>query len=101
MDAELPVHAIAYEWLGSSLGGFRDGGYEQWMSSEDFLSGIGRLEELARTKVVAFMCAEGLPWRCHRRFVAEALASRGRSVCHLLPDGEVIAVPARLELPNQ
>lgn len=37
-----------------------------------------------------FMCAETLPWRCHRRLIADLLAARGGEVAHLLGPGETI-----------
>ncbi len=89
---------IDYEWLGDDLGGFREPDYETWMRTPDFERGIVRLEELARTGIVGFMCSEGLPVKCHRRFVAERLASRSNDVWHLLPDGSLEPVTARLDL---
>jgi uncharacterized protein (DUF488 family) len=85
----LPGHGIDYVWLGEELGGFREGSYEDWMSGERFGKGIAELERLAENGTVAFMCAEGDPSSCHRRFVARALAQRGHEVSHLLPDGRL------------
>jgi uncharacterized protein (DUF488 family) len=85
----LPEHGIGYVWLGEELGGYRDTGYEDWMASDDFECGIKELEQLAQSSVVAFMCAEGDPSSCHRRFVARVLAQRGHEVSHLLPDGRL------------
>jgi uncharacterized protein (DUF488 family) len=36
------------------------------------------------------MCAETLPWRCHRRLIADLLAARGVGVVHLLAPGETL-----------
>lgn len=89
LEVELPTHGIEYRWLGETLGGFRKGGYEPWTTTDDFHRGLAELEELARDHTVGFMCAEAVPWRCHRRFVARALAGRGHRIAHLLPDGRV------------
>ncbi len=83
----LPRFGVAYVWLGEELGGFREPDYESWMKVPDFERGIAELERLAQTKTVGFMCSEGAPSKCHRRFVAQTLLSRGGAVSHLLPDG--------------
>lgn len=101
LERELPVRGIGYAWLGSELGGFRDAGYEAWTTTDDFVRGITILEELALSRIVGFMCSEGVPDRCHRRFVARVLQSRGHHVSHLLPDGRMRAEDARLELPDR
>jgi uncharacterized protein (DUF488 family) len=101
LQHELPARGIDYEWLGSELGGFRDEGYEAWMRSGGFVAGIERLEELAAEQTVAFMCSEGLPWKCHRLFVARELAGRGHHVSHLLPDATVVAEQTPLSPPDR
>lgn len=97
LERALPERGIGYRWLGAELGGFREGGYEKWMRAPEFAKGIDLLERSARERTVAFMCSEGLPSRCHRRFVADALASRGHDVDHLLPDGRIVSVQPPLE----
>ena len=101
LENALPQHGLSYEWLGESLGGFRDGGYEAWMRTDEFERGLVTLEEMTRERIVGFMCSEGLPDRCHRRFVAHALVSRGHRVGHLLPDGRIVWVQPSLELPSR
>jgi uncharacterized protein (DUF488 family) len=61
--------------------GFR--GYADHMASPEFEAGIQRLQQLARAKPTAVMCAEALWWRCHRRLIADALTLHGWDVCHL------------------
>ncbi len=100
LDPALRSCNIAYAWLGDTLGGFREGGYEEWMVSEDFERGLAELERLAGEHSVGFMCAEGLPWKCHRRFVADALVSRGHEVAHVLPDSELVWVQPPLAPPG-
>lgn len=87
----LEAAGIAYVEMGDTLGGFRTGGYEAWMNSPEFGAGLQRLEELAREALrqgglVAFMCSERLPWRCHRRFIGRALAERGWQVVHIIDE---------------
>jgi uncharacterized protein (DUF488 family) len=85
----LPPHGIDYVWLGEDLGGFREPDYESWMTTPDFQRGIAELERLGAGSITGFMCSEGAPLKCHRRFVAQELVARGTSVSHLLPDGTV------------
>jgi uncharacterized protein (DUF488 family) len=65
--------------------------YADHMASGEFLSGLARLEELAASTPTAVMCAEAPWWRCHRRLVADALLVRGWEVCHIAPDGRLVA----------
>ena len=74
---------ISYFWLGDKLGGFRKGGYEQWMKTEDFAAGIEEVEKQARNQRTALMCAEAYYGRCHRRFIIKHLEQRGWQVIHL------------------
>jgi uncharacterized protein (DUF488 family) len=62
-------------------------GYADHMGSAEFELGLDRLQEMARGRPTAIMCAEGLWWRCHRRLVADALVVRGWEVVHIAPDG--------------
>ena len=84
MEEWLPEAGVAYEFLGQELGGFRTGGYEAYMKSAEFAAGIGRLEAIAAERLIAVMCAEKLPWRCHRRFIGDALGERGWEVVHII-----------------
>lgn len=75
---------IEYHYLGDRLGGYRQGGYEAYMETEDFKTGLKMLEDLASKGRTAFFCCERLPWRCHRRFIARRLQEQGWEVVHLL-----------------
>ncbi len=76
-------------WRNASFRGFAD-----YMQTPDFDAGLGRLIKLAKQKKTALMCAEAVPWRCHRSLIADALVVRGirvkdiisgkRSQIHLL-----------------
>lgn len=80
----LRAGGMEYRWLGELLGGYRSGGYEAYMGQRAFARGIEALEELAMARRTAVLCAERLPWRCHRRFIARALEARGWRVVHIL-----------------
>ena len=58
--------------------------YAAWMSSSEWQQAIA--DALVRENP-CFMCAETLPWRCHRRLIAELLAARKVEVLHLLGPG--------------
>ncbi|MGH9707927.1 MAG: DUF488 family protein, N3 subclade, partial [Candidatus Acidiferrales bacterium] len=62
-------------WRNKSFRGFAD-----YMQTRDFVAGLGQAMKLATTKTSALMCAEAVPWRCHRSLVADALLARGYSV---------------------
>ncbi|MDG6257922.1 MAG: DUF488 domain-containing protein [Methanomicrobiaceae archaeon] len=81
---------VDYRWMGESLGGLREGGYEAHMATPAFLQGIERLEELARERVCALCCAERLPWRCHRWRIAGFLERRGWRVLHIIDEGSAV-----------
>ena len=59
-------------WRNASFRGFAD-----YMQTHEFARGLHRLMSLARTKQTAIMCAEAVPWRCHRSLIADALLAHG------------------------
>jgi uncharacterized protein (DUF488 family) len=65
--------------------GFR--GYADHMLTPEFEEGLLELRELARRGPVAVMCAEAVPWRCHRSLLADALFARGVVVEHVTGPG--------------
>ena len=62
--------------------GFR--GYADYMETPAFEDALARLRELARARPTAILCAEAVPWRCHRQLIADALVARGEEVGHIL-----------------
>lgn len=58
-------------------------GYADYMQTEDFAAGLARLEQLAARRSTAIMCAEALPWRCHRSLIADALTVARWRVLHI------------------
>lgn len=59
-------------------------GYADYMESPEFAAGLSALLELAQEKRVVIMCAESVPWQCHRSLVADALTARGLPVEHIM-----------------
>ena len=108
LAASLAARAVAYAWL-PALGGRRAArpdsphvawrnsqfrGYADHMDTAEFRDGLGDLVGLAERHRVAVMCAEAVPWRCHRQLIADALVARGVEVMHVTGPGR--AEPHRL-----
>jgi len=93
----LPRHHIQYRHI-PNLGGLRKTrpdsintgwrnasfrGYADYMQTPDFESGLNELIQLARKKPTVIMCAEAVPWRCHRSLIADAMLVRGWEIIDL------------------
>jgi len=91
LAASLRAHGISYMHL-QTLGGRRHAkrdsvntgwrnasfrGYADYMATNEFRVGLERLLALAREKRTVIMCAEAVPWRCHRSLIGDALLIRG------------------------
>ena len=91
LAGSLPAHGIAYQWI-PKLGGRRKvqpespntawrnpsfRGYADYMQTDEFAANVDAVIELAQTRTCALMCAEAVPWHCHRSLVADALLVRG------------------------
>ena len=99
LAAELESAGIAYRHS-PALGGRRSGvpgeerfaclrvsafrSYAAWMASAEWQRAVAEALAFANP---CFMCAETLPWRCHRRLIADLLAARDVAVVHLLRPG--------------
>lgn len=66
-------------WHNASFRGFAD-----YMQEPEFKASLESLLKTAARRPTALMCAEAVPWRCHRSLIADALAARGVSVEHIL-----------------
>jgi uncharacterized protein (DUF488 family) len=62
-------------------------GYADYMLTAGFEQGLARLQALAAERPSAIMCAESVPWRCHRSLIADALLVRGIAVDHIMTPG--------------
>jgi uncharacterized protein (DUF488 family) len=67
--------------------GFR--GYADWMASPEFQAGLARLVADIGQGATVLMCAEAMPWKCHRFLLADALVARAIEVVHILGTGSV------------
>ena len=61
-------------------------GYADYMQTEAFEEGLATLIHISRQKCTAIMCAEAVPWRCHRSLVADALSVRGIPAVEILSE---------------
>ena len=109
LPAPLAEAGLGYTLL-KALGGLRKGigdaspnagwrnasfrGYADYMQTGEFEAGLADLLRLAESETVAIMCAEAVPWRCHRSLVADALLVRAVPVRHIMSESR--ADPARL-----
>jgi uncharacterized protein (DUF488 family) len=59
-------------------------GYADYMLTPQFENALAELMQLAETRQSAVMCAEAVPWRCHRSLIADALLVRGVPVEHII-----------------
>ncbi len=59
-------------------------GYADYMQTAEFEAGLNDLLKAAAREPVVIMCAEAVPWRCHRRLIADVLAARGYRVEHIM-----------------
>ena len=99
LAALLANHGIKYQWEGTGLGGFRKPkadsknvalksagfrGYADYMESAEFKQSIELLIEEAKQTKIAYVCAERLPWQCHRYLISDYLVMRGLRVTHLV-----------------
>jgi uncharacterized protein (DUF488 family) len=62
-------------------------GYADYMQPAEFAVALDELVELAAERRTAIMCAEAVPWRCHRSLIADALVARGVTVEHIMGVG--------------
>ena len=71
------------------------------METPDFAAGLVELLDLARQRPTTILCAEAVPWRCHRQLIADALVARGIEVRHIVgqaaPASHRLTAFARLE----
>jgi uncharacterized protein (DUF488 family) len=69
-------------WRNASFRGFAD-----YMQTPQFTVALNRLILIAQARRTAIMCAEAVPWRCHRSLIADALVVRGIEVIDIFTKG--------------
>jgi uncharacterized protein (DUF488 family) len=102
LEPALPERGIGYRHM-PELGGLRKPvldsinlgwrnvsfrGYADYMQTDEFARALAELIQMSSSRRVAIMCAEAVPWRCHRSLIADALTVRGVEVRHITGMGE-------------
>jgi uncharacterized protein (DUF488 family) len=102
LEVSLPGVGIAYVWEGKSLGGRRRPrvdsphiamrnasfrAYADHMETPEFRRGFQELLDRAARGPVAIMCAERLPWQCHRYMISDYAVAKGVEVRHIIDGG--------------
>ena len=64
-------------------------GYADYMQTGEFWDALDDLMAIAQRLPLAIMCAEAVPWRCHRTLISDALVSRGWTVRHIISAGSI------------
>ena len=82
---------IRYIWLGDLLGGYRKGGYREYMKTIEYKKGIEKLIKYIYEVggYTAILCSEKLWFRCHRRFISDTLVEKGFEVIHIIDFNKV------------
>ena len=100
LDTSMPEAGIDYQRL-PELGGLRHTpaaeasingawrnrsfrNYADYMQTPEFVAGVDELMALTKKQTVAIMCAEAVPWRCHRSLIGDALLARGLQVADIM-----------------
>jgi uncharacterized protein (DUF488 family) len=113
LQGSLARSGIEYVWEGEALGGRRRPrqdsphvalrnasfrAYADHMQSDAFRAAAQRLIERGGSKNIAVMCAERLPWQCHRYMIADYLVAAGAEVRHLIDESDPRAHTLRSEV---
>jgi uncharacterized protein (DUF488 family) len=107
LEASLPEYGVEYLWIpklggrrsirkgfespniGLTSPGFR--AYADYMATEEFPDGVNELLSAALRSRTAYMCAEALYWRCHRRLLSDYLTAQGIEVLHIMGPKNLVA----------
>ena len=98
LAAALRARGVGYRWMpklggrrrphpDSSNAGWRNPqfrGYADYMATPEFAMAVKTAEAIGESKPTALMCAEAVPWRCHRTLIADALTAQSWHVRHII-----------------
>lgn len=104
LESSLRDADVEYRWL-KALGGRRSSkrtdsphtawevpafrAYADYADTSEFEMGLDELIAFAAATRTAYLCSEGLWWRCHRRIISDHLLVRGWDIAHIMPDGKL------------
>lgn len=104
LEASLAAVPIVYRWEGKAMGGRRRlmpgspnvalrndsfRAYADHMQTPEFQQALDQLIARADDTATAIMCAERLPWQCHRYLISDSLVARGIEVKHIMEGGKL------------
>ena len=110
LEKALPQAGMEYLWEGSALGGRRRPApdsantalrnasfraYADHMMGAEYQAALARLIAHSNERGTAIMCAERLPWHCHRHLISDSLVARGVTVLHIVSEA-----PPRAQRPD-
>src|SRR5262249_28451149 len=73
------ANSVNLGWRNASFRGFAD-----YMQTDEFRGALQDLIDLSQSNRIAIMCAEAVPWRCHRSLIADALMAKGIEVLDIM-----------------
>jgi len=82
------LQAAGIGYLHWRIASFR--GYADYMQTSDFEENLETPMQMAMKERLAIMCAESLPWRCHRSLISDALLVRGFEIEHIMNKGKTL-----------
>lgn len=103
LAASVKAQSIAYSYM-KGLGGLRHAkkdspnrgwrndsfrGYADYMQTKEFEVNLEELISLSAKSRTVIMCAESVPWRCHRSLIGDALVTRKIEVMNIMPEGKL------------
>ena len=83
LEKTLPENNIRYRHF-EKLGGYRTGGYQEYTKTKDFKEALKELIKIAKSQNPAIICAEKLPWKCHRAIIAKELEKKKIEIIHII-----------------
>ena len=83
LEKTLPENNIQYLHF-EKLGGYRTGGYEVYLKTKEFKEALKDLIKISKSQNIAIICAERLPWKCHRAYIARELEKKKIEVIHVI-----------------
>ena len=83
LEKFLKENKIEYYYI-EKLGGYRKGGYEEYTKTKEFEEGLEELIKISKLRNLVIICAEKLPWKCHRAFITKKLEEKGIKVIHII-----------------
>jgi uncharacterized protein (DUF488 family) len=104
LERSLTEAGLRYIWEGKALGGRRKlaqdsphvalnnpgfRAYAGHMTTEEFRQALDTLVETGRGRRTAIMCAERLPWKCHRYLISDSLVALGVPVTHIVAPNQM------------